>query len=96
MDAAVRSPSFASVVAFQDVECADQHDSAGRGRRRADDRVVVEGADDGLALDHVVLGKVVEREQSAAFLEFVDQLMRQLSAVEIVGIGGNACSVRAS
>ena len=78
------------VVAFKDVERAEEHDSAGRGRRGADDGVVVEGAGDGRALDHVVLGEVFEGEQRAAFLEVVDQLVRHFAVVEVVGIGGDA------
>ena len=47
-------------------------------------------ADDGLALDHVYLRQVVEREQRAAFLQIVDQLARHFAVVEVVGIGGDA------
>ncbi len=78
------------IVAFEDIERAEQHHSAGRWRRRADDGVVVERADDGRALDDGVLGQIVEREQRAALLQVVDQLVRQLAVVEVVGVGGDA------
>jgi len=38
----------------------------------ADNRVVVEGAKDGLALDHGVLCEVFEREQATALADVVD------------------------
>ncbi len=46
-------------------------------------------ADDGLALDHGVLCEVVEREERAAFFEIVDELMRHLAVIEVVGVGGD-------
>ena len=77
-------------VAFQNVERADEHNSAGGGQRRADDREVVKGSDDGFALHHVVLGEIVEREQRAVFAQIIDELAGHGSVVEIVGIGGDA------
>ena len=41
------------VVAFQNIERAHQHDSAGRRRRGAEDGVVVKAADDGRALERL-------------------------------------------
>ena len=78
------------VVAFEDVERAEQHDSARRRRRGADDGVVVEAADDGRALDDGVVGQVFESEQRAALVEIIDQLMGHFAVVEVVGIGGDA------
>ena len=78
------------VVAFQNVERAEQDDSAGGGRRGADDGVVVEGAGDGRALDDIVLGEVVEGEQGAALAELVDQFVGQLAVVEVLGVVGDA------
>ncbi len=44
----------------------------------------------GVALDHGVLRQILEREQRAALLQIVDQLLRHLAVIEIVGIGGDA------
>ena len=77
------------VVAFEDVEGAEQDNAAGGGGRGAEDGVVVEKADDRRALDDGVAGQVFEGEQGAALFEVVDQLTRHLAVVEIIRIGGN-------
>ena len=77
------------IVAFQDVQRAEQDDSARRGRRCADDGVVVECADDRGALDDVVLCEVVKRDERAALLEVIDEFMRHFAVIEVVGIGGD-------
>ena len=47
-------------------------------------------AHNGLALHHVVLRQIIERQQRAAFLEIVDKLPRHRAMVKIFGIGGDA------
>ena len=78
------------VESLKNVERADQHNAAGRWRRSADDGVVVEAAGDGSALDHGVLSQVVQSEQRASLVQFIDKLARDGAVVETVGIGRDA------
>jgi hypothetical protein len=40
-------------------------------------------------MPHAVTGQIFGREQAAAFLDILDQLLRDGAAVEVVGIGCN-------
>ena len=78
------------LVAGEDVENLNQHDSAGRGRRRGNDLIAAIAAGERCAVLHFVSREVGGGEQSAALLDGGGKLGRHRTFVEARGIGGDA------
>src|SRR5208283_517330 len=81
---------FGQVVTFQDVEDLDQGDATRRRRWSADDFVSAVGATNGLALLHLIMRKVLGRNQASTLLNGGCQFMCYRAVVEIVGVFGDA------
>ena len=78
------------IIGPQNIKHLDQHDAAGRGRRRAEDFVTVIAAFYRHPLFDLVVGKIGFRDQAAVRLHVGGQLLRDLAVVEVVRIGSNA------
>ena len=77
---------LAEVEALKDVERLYQRYAAGRRRRRAQDLVAAIRSSDHGTLFHLVSGKVVGGDQSAALCHIGRNLVRDGALVEVVGI----------
>ena len=78
------------IVTFQDIECFDQRDPAGRRRRRTDDLQPAVGAAYRFPFFYLVAGQVGCRDQPAATLHESRDLARHAPLIKVRRVFGEA------